>query len=149
MTKGFKDSSGKFRPTENKNGVRKSRDQSTKTEGIRMKRNSKSNIKFLTVERLRKFNDETVFDDNDGDPHKAYEIWEMLESRQFDNDDDRNRWLKKKFGNIIEGEVVPFGKKHKHKFDHVDYEDGVERGHCEICGHWVDTSTGKMEVESF
>ena len=36
--KGFKDGSGKFRPTENKNGVRKSRDNTTKTQGVRMKR---------------------------------------------------------------------------------------------------------------
>ena len=36
--KGFKDKAGKFRPTEKKNGVRKSRDQSKKTEGIRLQR---------------------------------------------------------------------------------------------------------------
>ena len=36
--KGFTDKSGKFRPTENKNGVRKSRDQTAKTEGVRLKR---------------------------------------------------------------------------------------------------------------
>ena len=32
--KGFKDKDGRFRPTENKNGVRKARDQSKKTQGI-------------------------------------------------------------------------------------------------------------------
>lgn len=42
--KGFKDSSGKFHPITNNNGVRKSRDQTTKTEGVRMKRNQKENI---------------------------------------------------------------------------------------------------------
>ena len=36
--KGFKDKSGKFRPTENKNGVRKSRDINIKTEGVRLQR---------------------------------------------------------------------------------------------------------------
>ena len=36
MTKGFKDSKGKFRPTENKNGVRKSRDQTSKTQGVKL-----------------------------------------------------------------------------------------------------------------
>ena len=34
--KGFKDPQGKFRPTENKNGIRKSRDQSVKTEGVKL-----------------------------------------------------------------------------------------------------------------
>src|SRR3972149_7333302 len=34
--KGFTDKSGKFRPTENKKGVRKSRDQSTKNQGIKL-----------------------------------------------------------------------------------------------------------------
>ena len=33
--KGFKDPQGKFRPTENKNGVRMSRDQSAKTQGVK------------------------------------------------------------------------------------------------------------------
>ena len=33
--KGFKDSSGKFRPTENKTGIRMRRDQTTKTEGVK------------------------------------------------------------------------------------------------------------------
>ena len=36
--KGFKDPQGKFRPTENKNGVSKSRDQSAKTQGVRLAR---------------------------------------------------------------------------------------------------------------
>lgn len=36
--KGFKDSSGKFHPMNDSKGVRKSRDQSTKLEGVRMKR---------------------------------------------------------------------------------------------------------------
>ena len=36
--KGFKDSTGKFRPTEKKNGVRKSRDKVEKTKGIRLSR---------------------------------------------------------------------------------------------------------------
>ena len=37
--KGFKDKHGKFRPTENKNGVRKSRDKKENTEGVRLSRN--------------------------------------------------------------------------------------------------------------
>lgn len=41
--KGFKDKAGKFRPTEKKTGVRKSRDQSAKTQGIRLKRNTTMN----------------------------------------------------------------------------------------------------------
>ena len=36
--KGFKDPQGKFRPTEKKNGIRKSRDQSAKTQGIRLRK---------------------------------------------------------------------------------------------------------------
>lgn len=36
--KGFKDPSGKFRPTENKNGVRMKQNKSVKTDGIRLKR---------------------------------------------------------------------------------------------------------------
>lgn len=34
--KGFKDSTGKFRPTENKNGVRMQRDQTAKMQGIKL-----------------------------------------------------------------------------------------------------------------
>jgi hypothetical protein len=51
--KGFKDKSGKFRPTENKNGVRKSRDQSAKTQGVkinsgtRMKRDSNKELEKM------------------------------------------------------------------------------------------------------
>ena len=37
--KGFKDNSGKFRPTENKNGVRKPQEQKIKTSGVRLSRN--------------------------------------------------------------------------------------------------------------
>ena len=36
--KGYKDDSGKFHPIGNSNGVRKSRDQSLKTQGVRMQR---------------------------------------------------------------------------------------------------------------
>jgi hypothetical protein len=36
--KGFKDDSGKFRPTENRKGVRMSRDQKLKTQGVRLHR---------------------------------------------------------------------------------------------------------------
>ena len=35
--KGFKDPQGKFRPTENKSGLRKSRDQKLKEQGIKIK----------------------------------------------------------------------------------------------------------------
>jgi len=48
MTKGFKDDSGKFRPTENKIGVRKSRDQTAKTQGVKLDtgvRKSRTDIK--------------------------------------------------------------------------------------------------------
>jgi len=41
--KGFKDDSGKFRPTENKNGIRMSRDKSIKPNvGVRLQRIEKS-----------------------------------------------------------------------------------------------------------
>jgi len=43
--KGFKDKSGKFRPTENKKGIHMSRDQTAKMEGIRMKRTTQLNHK--------------------------------------------------------------------------------------------------------
>jgi len=36
MAKGFTDSNGNFRPTGNKKGIRKSRDQSTKTQGTKI-----------------------------------------------------------------------------------------------------------------
>ena len=39
--KGYKDGSGKFHPTEKKNGVSKSRDQNAKTQGIRLARMEK------------------------------------------------------------------------------------------------------------
>lgn len=48
MAKGFKDKDGKFRPTENKKGVRKSRDQNAKTQGVKLNsgvRKSRSDIK--------------------------------------------------------------------------------------------------------
>ena len=40
---------------------------------------------------------------------------------------------------------------HKHKFDQFDYDSGdmTEYGHCEICGHWIDTNTGEDETERF
>ena len=44
MTKGFKDKSGKFRPTENKKDVRMSRDQTAKTQGIRLERENMNKI---------------------------------------------------------------------------------------------------------
>ena len=46
--KGFKDPQGKFRPTENRNGVSKSRDQSAKTQGVKLDsgfRKSRENIR--------------------------------------------------------------------------------------------------------
>jgi len=45
--KGFKDSSGKFHPITEHKGVRKSRDQSAKTEGVRMKRTSGRNLEKM------------------------------------------------------------------------------------------------------
>lgn len=51
--KGFKDPQGKFRPTENKNGVRKSRDQSKKTEGIKLQTLRKQ--RGISVSRLPDF----------------------------------------------------------------------------------------------
>lgn len=41
------------------------------------------------------------------------------------------------------------GHEHKHIFDMYDYDDGIERGHCIICGYWVDTSTNEIEIESY
>ena len=49
--KGYKDGSGKFRPTENKNGVSKSRDQNAKTKGIRLKRITKK-PKMIMAENI-------------------------------------------------------------------------------------------------
>jgi hypothetical protein len=38
LAKGFKDSDGKFHPIQNKNGVRKSRDQNVKSQGIKVRK---------------------------------------------------------------------------------------------------------------
>ena len=51
--KGFKDDKGKFRPTGNQNGIRKSRDQSAKTEGVRLQR-GKSIISEEEASKLKK-----------------------------------------------------------------------------------------------
>lgn len=48
--KGFKDSNNKFHPITQSKGVRKSRDQSTKTEGIRLKRKNSPRIPFKTLD---------------------------------------------------------------------------------------------------
>ena len=69
--KGFKDKSGKFRPTENKNGVRKSRDQTAKTQGVkinsgtRMKRDSNKELEkiFAISSRVSKENMDREYDD--------------------------------------------------------------------------------------
>ena len=45
--KGFKDSNNKFHPITSSKGVRKSRDQSAKLEGVRMKRTSSKNIEKM------------------------------------------------------------------------------------------------------
>ncbi|MCP6727439.1 MAG: hypothetical protein KJI69_05520 [Patescibacteria group bacterium] len=106
--KGFKDSNNKFHPITQSKGVRKSRDQKVKQEGVRMKRGTK--IKNLTTERLRKFKGDTIFYDLDGKEYDVDTLWEILEGEGFDNDTQRNNWLKAKFGNVIENEPVPFGK---------------------------------------
>ncbi len=53
--KGFKDSNNKFHPITSSKGVRKSRDQSAKLQGVRMKRTSTKNI-----EKLWEFKPETT-----------------------------------------------------------------------------------------
>ena len=50
MVRGFKDSNNKFHPITQSKGVRKSRDQSTKTEGIRMKRYRKKLVDMSPAE---------------------------------------------------------------------------------------------------
>jgi len=54
--KGFKDSSGKFHPITDYKGVRKSRDQSAKTQGVRLKRSDGSRIKKVEF-KVWKFDD--------------------------------------------------------------------------------------------
>ena len=49
--KGFKDKSGKFRPTTNKNGVRMKRDKSTHTTGVKVKSVS---LKPNTIQKVNK-----------------------------------------------------------------------------------------------
>lgn len=47
--KGFKDKNKKFHPINNKKGVRKSRDQNAKTQGVRLKRSDGSRIKKIKI----------------------------------------------------------------------------------------------------
>ena len=49
--KGFKDKSGKFRPTENKNGIRKSRDQTAKNNGVQLTQKRMKRDKVSTAYR--------------------------------------------------------------------------------------------------
>ena len=56
--KGFKDSSGKFHPISDSKGVRKSRDQSTKTQGVKLVR------KARTVSNLRTLPDASISNEN-------------------------------------------------------------------------------------
>jgi len=51
--KGFKDKSGKFRPTENQKGIGRSRDQTAKTQGVRLKRNDKFETRTYKVWRYK------------------------------------------------------------------------------------------------
>ena len=53
--KGFKDKSGKFRPTENNNGVRKSRDQTLKIQGVRLERD-RDDYPLILESNLETFN---------------------------------------------------------------------------------------------
>ena len=50
--KGFKDSSGKFHPITEYKGVRKSRDQTAKTKGIKIRKQREEEPKELLVERI-------------------------------------------------------------------------------------------------
>jgi len=67
--KGFKDSNNKFHPITSSKGVRKSGDQSTKTEGVRMKRYAKlANVSDLSdftldlrIQKLRSTKDDLEF----------------------------------------------------------------------------------------
>ena len=126
--KGFRDNSGKFRPTENKNGVRKPRDQQFKTQGIKLERKRRDDTEYRIGDTV--------------------EYWDgKVGTITFvRNDFETQKPLQYKInGKFVEPESI---KEHKHKFDHLDYEDGIERGHCMHCGNWVDTSTGKIEKES-
>lgn len=59
MTNGYKDKTGKFHPITPYKSVRKSRDQKLKTEGVRLKRNTKQ-IKVTPTEELTKVVREAV-----------------------------------------------------------------------------------------
>src|SRR3990172_7013687 len=61
MSNGFKDKEGKFHPITPYKGVRKSRDQKLKTQGVRLKRNVVTG-KVTPTEELRKELRETVPD---------------------------------------------------------------------------------------
>ena len=73
--KGFKDKSGKFRPTENKNGVRKSRDQSTKTQGIKLERKARDSDFIEEPEEYELYD---ILEDVTGKDHITHEIDTMI-----------------------------------------------------------------------
>ena len=75
--KGFKDKSGKFRPTENKKGVRMSRDQSAKTQGVK--------IEKIRMAREKEMNLDDVMKKHEKEFEKS------LNEYHFDNPQLRNK----------------------------------------------------------
>ena len=51
--------------------------------------------KNLTVERLRHIDDEQIIEHRNG-KQKVYKIWERLERPDFNNDYERNAYLRKR-----------------------------------------------------
>lgn len=119
--KGFKDSSGTFHPITDYKGVRKSRDQKAKSTGIRFQKSSmKKEPKYLTVERLRSFNDNTpFFSDRDNSYWTVGKIWDRLEREDFSNDSERNDWLVDYFGDIYLGMETRKDLKYKIKIEGI------------------------------
>ena len=80
--KGFKDGSGKFRPTENKNGVRMKRDKSTNSTGVKVRSVS---LKSTTIKKVNK---QIIKDLNKGrSANFSGALNEVVEKARLDRDE--------------------------------------------------------------
>ena len=79
MSNGFKDKDGKFHPITPYNGVRKSRDQKLKTQGVRLKRTTPKQIKVTPTEQLRENVRESVPENMVEDEVKRIQDEEQIE----------------------------------------------------------------------
>ena len=119
--KGFKDSSGKFHPMTDSKGVRKSRDQSAKTQGVKIERKKKEGVlgKDFHIYRIWSFESDEGNSDRREIAHvKAKNVEEATEfvKKQFviakhrndlnEDGDDNSTYISKSFAYNENGEEL-------------------------------------------